>query len=76
MSYLLPNLPPLPCPDPHQPAYLNPIGQYFDPEWVKEARELRRSEMTKPPFKLEASDDDNTELNLLNWEDDVVMYSL
>lgn len=76
VSFLLPNLPLLPGADQTKPGYLAPIGEWFDPEWVKEARELRREEMTRPPPGIELGRDEGKMLDLADWEGDVVMCSL
>lgn len=79
ISFLLPNLPPLPSIDPRQPNYMRPIGEFFDPEWIKEAREQRRLEMTRPPksvrFDVEPEKEHRV-LDLADWEKDIVMCSM
>lgn len=80
MSFLLPNLPPLPSSNPREANYLTPIGGLFDPLWVKEARERRRKEMTRPPRGVRFDDTvevvEDKPLDLADWENDVVMCSL
>lgn len=80
MSFLLPNLPPLASGDPRQANYLTPIGELFDPEWVKEARDRRRKEMTRPPRGVRFDDTvevlEDKPLDLADWERDIVMCSL
>lgn len=78
LSFLLPNLPPLPAIDPRQPNYLNPIGEFFDPEWIKDSRERRRVEMTKPPksVRFDASAESSKMLDLADWESDIVLCSM
>ncbi len=80
MSFLLPNLPPLPVPNPTEANYLTPIGQLFDQQWVKEARERRRKEMTRPPRGVRFDDNveilDDKPLDLAEWENDIVMCGL
>lgn len=80
MSFMLPNLPPLPASNPQEANYLTPIGALFDPQWVKEARDRRRKEMTRPPKGVRFDDVvevvDDKPLDLADWENDVVMCSL
>lgn len=45
-------------------------------ELIKEARELRRGDMTRPPFALDKPTVEGKDLDLAEWENDVVMYSL
>lgn len=87
-TFLLPSLPPLPSSDPRQPNYLTPIGSYFDPQWVKAGRELRREEMTRPPrpavrFEEPAvngsgrgsEEQVGRMLDLADWENDIILFS-
>lgn len=48
-AFLLPNTPALRLSKPGQPLYETPLGSLFDKDWIKAARQIRRSEMTKPP---------------------------
>lgn len=48
-SFLLPNTPALRRSKPGQPLYETPLGSMFDTDWIKAARQIRRSEMTKAP---------------------------
>jgi hypothetical protein len=45
----------LPTIDPDVPVYARPIGQNFDSEWVKAAKEAKRREMTRPPPGVQLS---------------------
>ncbi|KAL7423762.1 hypothetical protein Q5752_001346 [Cryptotrichosporon argae] len=45
--------PDLQLPDHTVPRYLQPIGQYFDRDWIKAARQKRRQAMTRPPPGLD-----------------------
>lgn len=78
LSFLLPNLPPLPVVEPNTAHYLTPIGELFDPEWVKEARQVRRREMTKAPYgvRFDVPDEEPRPLDLADWEADVIMCPL
>ncbi|WOO83710.1 Putative transcription initiation factor TFIID subunit [Vanrija pseudolonga] len=87
-TFLLPSLPPLPSSDPRQPNYLTPIGSYFDPQWVKDGRELRREEMTRPPkpavrfeepavngSRRGSEEEVGRMLDLADWENDIILFS-
>lgn len=76
VSFLLPNLPSLPGSDQTKSSYLAPIGEWFDPDWIKDAREIRREEMTRPPPGIDLNGDDGKMLDLADWESDVIMCSL
>ncbi|BEJ18121.1 hypothetical protein CspHIS471_0703980 [Cutaneotrichosporon sp. HIS471] len=79
MSFLLPNLPPLPVHNPAIANYLTPIGAMFDKQWAKEARERRWKEMTRPPRGVRFDDTVEIEdkpLDLADWENDIVMCGL
>jgi hypothetical protein len=75
----------LPTIDPDVPVYARPIGQNFDSEWVKAAKEAKRREMTRPPpgvhlteGELDQMERDDVEktLDLADWEKDIVFDSL
>lgn len=48
-AFLLPNTPALRLSKPGQALYETPLGSLFDKDWIKAARQIRRSEMTRPP---------------------------
>lgn len=79
LSFLLPNLPPIEVIEPDRANYLTPLGNLFDPEWVKEARDVRRKEMTKPPHGVRFDLPEEVEpkpFDLTDWEADIVMCAL
>lgn len=79
-AFLLPSLQALPVHPPTQPRYETPLGVYFESEWIKEAKQVRRKEMTELPSgpSLEQWHEDKLEkiLDLADWEKDIVLCSL
>ncbi len=80
-AFLLPSLAPLQVQSPHQPRYDTPLGKYFEPEWIKGAKQVRRMAMTEPPKGISLEDVDGDRdvgkpLDFADWENDIVMCSL
>lgn len=72
-----PSLPDLFIRDITAPLYLSGIGAFFDPEWIRAAKQLRRDAMVQEPTGLERKDalmwgDEGRPLDLMAWEDDIV----
>ncbi|WWD18061.1 hypothetical protein CI109_102508 [Kwoniella shandongensis] len=84
-TFLLPSLPQLDYPSLYQPNYTASIGAYFDKQWIKEAKQRRKTEMTRPPsgMKLDLSysfqdleEVERSTLELGDWEKGIIMCSL
>lgn len=82
-TFLLPTLQPIQLPQPRTPTYNKPIGAFFDKKWIREAKDRRRLEMTKPPEGLNLEDvtkvryaDETKDLDLVDWEQSIIMNSL
>ena len=80
-AFLLPALPSLPVYPPTLPRYNTPLGAYFESDWIKGAKQIRRMEMTQTPEGFDLEADLHTEkcsktLDLACWEQDIVMCSL
>lgn len=61
--------------------YNTPVGANFETEWVREAKKVRRKDMTQLPHGLSIEDDWREEklgktLDLADWEQNIVMSSL
>lgn len=66
-----------------QPLYQTPLGANFDKDWVKQAKDLLRRQMTRPPddVKLDQGADvwqeaEAKTLDLAEWENDIIMCTL
>lgn len=82
-TFLLPTLQPIRLPQRRTPTYNKPIGAFFDKKWIREAKDRRRLEMTKPPEGLDLEDvkkvryaDETKDLDLVDWEQSIIMNSL
>ncbi|OWZ55034.1 transcription initiation factor TFIID subunit 1 [Cryptococcus neoformans c45] len=82
-TFLLPSLQPIQLPLPGTPTYNKPIGAFLDKKWIREAKDRRRLEMTKPPEGLDLEDvkevrfgDEAKDLDLVDWEQSIIMNSM
>lgn len=82
-TFLLPSLQPIQLPLPGTPTYNKPIGAFLDKKWIREAKDRRRLEMTQPPEGLDLEDvkevrfgDEAKDLDLVDWEQSIIMNSM
>jgi hypothetical protein len=78
IAHVAAGLPELEVHDAEKPAYEGPLGAYFEKEWIKGAREVRRREMLDAPNRprlvsaLEADTKPDRPLDLIDWESQII----
>lgn len=81
-AFLQPSLVAFTTSSPFEPRYETPIGRYFEREWVKEAQQRKWKRVTQPPSGINLYDDIESgnsnlrPLDLVEWENDIIMCSL
>lgn len=73
------NLSPLDIPDSDKPLYETRLGAYFDKDWVREARAVRRRQMleesSQQSREIRSEAQSVRPLDVIDWESQIILNS-